>query len=209
MVYLVLEGPDGSGKSTQARRLSEFLRQRGRTVQHLREPGSTPVGEALRALLLAPSTGELLPLSEALLFSAARAELVARSIAPALQRGEDVVAERCWVSTLVYQCLAPGAVVGVGAVDFDWAIDVTRRAHGAWLPDAVFVLDVDGRTAAARRSKRDRDRFEARDDAFHARVRAAYRDVAAHDPAVRIVDAGRDADAVQQDLQRLLARWVP
>src|SRR5262245_53289308 len=106
MAYLVLDGPDGGGKSTQAELLCAWLRQRGRTVQHRREPGSTPVGEALRTLLLEPSTGDLLPLTEALLFSAARAELVAREIAPALQRGEDVVAERCYVATLVYQGLA-------------------------------------------------------------------------------------------------------
>ncbi|MEQ1635008.1 MAG: dTMP kinase, partial [Planctomycetota bacterium] len=86
MVYFVLDGPDGGGKSTQARALVEFLRSRGRTVQHLREPGSTPVGEGLRQTLLSPETGELLPLTEVLLFTAARAELIARVIGPALQR---------------------------------------------------------------------------------------------------------------------------
>ena len=78
MVYLVLDGPDGGGKSTQSRALVEFLRSRGRKVHHLREPGSTPVGEHLRQLLLSPETGDLQPRSEALLFTAARAELVAR-----------------------------------------------------------------------------------------------------------------------------------
>jgi dTMP kinase len=208
MVYIVLDGPDGGGKSTQAELLCTWLRERGRSVQHLREPGSTPVGEALRGLLLAPATGELLPLTEALLFSAARAELVARVIAPSLQRGEDVVAERCYVATLVYQCLAPAGPAGTG-VEFDWAIDVARRVHGPCVPDAVFVLDVDAATAAARRRRRDADRFEARDDAFHARVRQAYRDVAARDPSVQLVDASRDTAAVQQELRRRIARWVP
>jgi len=204
MVYLVLDGPDGGGKSTQATRLSVFLRERGHVVQHLREPGSTPVGEALRRLLLARDTGELLPLTEVLLFSAARAELVARVVAPALQRGEVVVAERGYVSTLAYQCL--GHQHGV---DFDWVLDVTRRAHGACLPDAVYVLDVDVATGQRRRRARTDDRFEARDAAFHERVRAAYRAVAQRDPAVELVDASQDVETVQRDLQRRALRWLP
>ncbi|MGE3174137.1 MAG: dTMP kinase [Planctomycetota bacterium] len=203
MAYLVLDGPDGGGKSTQAELLTGHLRQLGRTVHHLREPGSTPVGEALRALLLDAATGELLPLSEVLLFTAARAELVARVVAPALHRGDDVVAERCYASTLAYQCVAatPG-------VDFDWVLDVTRRAHGPWLPDAIYVLDVDVETAKARRSSRAADRFEGRDDAFHQRVRDAYRVVAARDPIVELVDARGAADAVQQDLRGRVQRWL-
>lgn len=203
MVYLVLDGPDGGGKSTQAELLTAYLRGRGRTVQHLREPGSTPVGEALRQLLLARATGELLPLSEVLLFTAARAELVAQGIAPALQRGEDVVAERCYVSTLAYQCLAPQR-----GIDFDFVLDLTRQAHGPWLPDAVFVLDCDVATAAQRRRQRTDDRFEARAAAFHERVRAAYRECAARLPDVELVDATADRDAVQAELQRRIGRWL-
>lgn len=206
MVYVVLDGPDGGGKSTQAGALCAHLRGRGRTVAHLREPGSTPVGEALRALLLAPATGELLPLTEALLFSAARAQLVHTAIRPALQRGEDVVVERCWVATVVYQALAPepGA-----AVERDWLLDLTRRVHGDCLPDAVFVLDVDPAVARARCGARAADRIEARDAAFHARVRAGYREIAALDPAVHLVEAGGDEAAVRDELLRRLVRWVP
>lgn len=209
MVYLVLDGPDGGGKSTQAERLCAFLCERGRTVQHLREPGSTPVGEALRQLLLAPATGDLRALTEVLLFTAARAELVQRAIAPALQRGEAVVAERCYVSTLAYQCLGARGAAGVElGVEFDWVIDLTRRAHGPWLPDAVYVLDVDVGTAAARRSARQHDRFEARDAAFHERVRAAYREVAARDPIVELVDASPSVESVQDELRRRVQRWL-
>lgn len=204
MAYLVLDGPDGGGKSTQAVRLCTWLRGKGRTVHHLREPGSTPVGEALRALLLARATGELLPWTEVLLFTAARAELVAQTIAPALQRGDDVVAERCFVSTLAYQCLGLDR-----GVDFDLVLELTRRAHGRFLPDAVFVLDVDVATARQRRRARTDDRFEARADAFHERVRQAYLDVAARLPAVEVVSAMGTLDAVQHDLQRRAARWLP
>lgn len=170
----------------------------------MREPGSTPVGEALRQLLLAPATGELERVTEALLFSAARGELVARVIAPALARGEIVVGERCWLSTVVYQALAspPG-------LDLDWLLDLTRRVHGACLPDAVFVLDVAPAVAAQRRRARREDRIEARGPDYHERVRAGYRAAAALEPRARLLDAGRPLAVVQQDLrarvQELLA----
>jgi dTMP kinase len=199
MPYVVLDGPDGSGKSTHTRRLCEYVQRRGREAVHLREPGSTPVGEALRALLLQPGTGELLPLTEALLFTAARAELVARVLAPALQRGAFVVAERCYCSTLVYQSLALER-----GLDFDWLCDLARRAHGALLPDAVFVLDTPVEVADARRARRKPDRFEGRDAAFRGRVRAAYLELARRLPEVQIVDASGDLDGVQQQLQQKL-----
>ncbi len=203
MVYLVLDGPDGGGKSTQAQRLCGWLQQRGRRVHHLREPGSTPVGEALRNLLLSPATGELLPLSEVLLFTAARAELVVQTIAPALARGEDVIAERCFLSTLVYQSLALEH-----GIDFDWILDLTRRAHGACLPDAIYVLDLAVEESARRRRSRQDDRFEARQHAFHGRVRAAYLEVGKRLPGVEVVDASGSFDAVQDELRRRAARWL-
>ena len=92
--YVALDGPDGCGKTAQARALVQWLTAEGRPVLHVREPGSTPVGEALRQLLLSPATGELQPVSEALLFAAARAELVAGKVAPALRAGSVVVSER-------------------------------------------------------------------------------------------------------------------
>jgi dTMP kinase len=202
--YVVLDGPDGGGKSSQARALVQHLRARGREVVHLREPGSTPVGEALRSLLLAESTGELSPLTEALLFTAARADLVARVVAPALQRGAVVVAERCYVSTLAYQGLAaqPG-------LDYEFIVRLTRAAHGSWLPDVVFVLDVPVETGLQRRRRRAGDRFEARGPAFHERVRAAYLEVARRETNVTVVDASGPLDEVQRTLQGLCARWVP
>jgi len=194
--YLVLDGPDGAGKSTQARALCEWLRAAGRTVLHLREPGSTPLGEALRTLLLQPGTGELRPLTEALLFTAARAELVAQVIAPALAQGQVVVAERCYLSTLAYQGLAarPG-------VDRELLLELTRQAHGDCLPHAVFVLDVPAAVAAARRQARAGDRIELRGIDYHARVRAAFLEVARHEPAAQIVDASGSSSAVQQQLR--------
>ena len=156
-LYVQLDGPDGCGKSSQAAALVGWLQAAGHAALHVREPGSTPVGEALRQLLLSPATGELQAITEALLFSAARAELVAQQVAPALARGSIVVAERGYLSTLVYQALAtePG-------LDVAWVLDLTRRVHGACLPDVVFVLDVGAAVATMRRASRTHDRIEAR-----------------------------------------------
>lgn len=196
MRYVTLDGPDGCGKSTQARALCEWLGQRGQRVLHVREPGSTPVGEALRRLLLDRQTGELQTITEALLFSAARAESVAKVVAPALQRGEFVVAERGYLSTIVYQALAaePG-------LDLDWVLDLTRRVHGATLPDAIFVLDVPPAVARARRAVRRDDRIEARGADYHDRVREGFLRIARLDARCRVVDSAQPFARVQEELR--------
>ncbi len=204
-VYVALDGPDGCGKSTQAEALADWVRDQGRAVLHVREPGSTPVGEALRRLLLDPGTGALLPLSEMLLFSAARAELVARVIAPATAAGTVVIAERCYLSTLVYQLLANGAEEDVG-----WLFELTRRVHGAALPDAIFVLDVPLGTSRARRHSRDPDRIEARGGDYHERVRRGFRRTLELEVRAVAIDAAWPFASVQATLRahlgRLLAR---
>ena len=203
--YVALDGPDGCGKSSQAAALVAWLGERGRRALHVREPGSTPVGEALRALLLSPATGELQPISEALLFSAARAELMANVVAPALARGDVVVAERCYLSTVVYQGLATAAGNGMSV---DWLFDLTRRVHGACLPDAVFVLDVPVAVSLARRSSRTADRFEARGDDYHERVRQGYLRACQLDGRARLLDAARGFDVVQHDLRASLTELL-
>lgn len=201
--YVALDGPDGCGKSTQARHLVAWLEAEGADVLHVREPGSTPVGEALRQLLLAPDTGELRALTEVLLFSAARAELVERVIAPARAAGRLVVAERCYLSTAVYQLLAEA---DGDACALSWFEDLTRRVHGAYLPDAIFVLDVSAEVAAERRTRRVDDRIEARGAAYHARVRDGYLAMAAREPRAHVVDASASFDDVQSRLRELLRR---
>lgn len=200
MVYVVLEGGDGCGKSVQAERLCAWLGRRGTRTLHLREPGSTPVGEALRALLLSPDTGSLTPRTEAWLFSAARAELVARQVRPALADGVVVVVERSFLSTLVYQGMVfeGGDAPGIPREEL-WAL--ARQAHGDCMPDRVFLLDVAPEVAARRRQARTADRIEARQGGFHERVRTAFLELAEAMPLVERVDAGRDLDDVQADLQ--------
>jgi len=196
LTWIALEGGDGCGKSSQAVALVAWLRERNRAVVHVREPGSTPVGEALRTLLLSPATGDLRTITEALLFSAARAEMVEKVVAPALQRGEIVVAERCYLATVVYQALA-----GTPPLEPEWVFDLTRRVHGSHLPDRIFVLDVPPQVALQRRRRRAHDRIEARSADYHDRVRSGFVRACELEPRARLIDASRSFDVVQADLR--------
>jgi dTMP kinase len=185
---IAFEGVEGSGKSTQLELLRQALEGRGdapdgrsREVVVTREPGGTPAGERVRDLLLDP-TVELHPRAEALLFAAARAELVERVIRPALERGAVVLCDRYLDSSLAYQGGARG--LGRGPVE-----DVNRFATGGLLPDLVVLLDLDPAAGLGRRARHP-DRIEAQDLDFHRRVRDAFRDLAAADPErFAVVDA--------------------
>lgn len=210
--YIVLEGGDFCGKSTQATRLVAALRARGREVEHVREPGSTPLAESLRELVLADTGREIEPVTEALLFSAARRELMTRTVAPALARGAVVVAERSFVSTMVYQCIAP--VTAEERVPLETVVEMTRAVHGDVWPTAVLVLDLDPSLGGARRASRgELDRIENRGDAFAKRVRQAFLEVAASNELAglvgpgraHVVDASADLDAVESEIARVLA----
>jgi dTMP kinase len=169
-VFVVLEGGEGSGKSTQAQILARRLRAEGRDVVETFEPGGTARGALLRSVLLDDET-PLDPHAELLLLAADRAQHVSELIEPALARGAVVVCDRFSPSTLVYQGVARG--LGVETVE---AID--RFAAQGALPDIVVVLDVSDAVAKARLPEA-RDRFERAGAEFHASVRAAYRDLAA------------------------------
>jgi dTMP kinase len=164
-VFVSFEGVDGSGKSTQAELLAGHLRAAGRDVVLTREPGGTPLGEAIRELLLG---GEAMtPWAEAALFAAARAELVAEVIAPALDRGAWVVCDRFVDSSLAYQGIARG--LGV-----DEVLELNLPVIGGRLPDRTFVLLLDG---SAARLAAAPDRIEREGDAFRARVNDAYHEL--------------------------------
>lgn len=167
-VFIVLEGGDGCGKSTQAARLVSRLRELGREVVATREPGATDVGAAIRSLVL--SGGDLDPRTEALLIAADRAEHVSRVIRPALERGAVVVSDRYVPSSLAYQGVARG--LGVEAV-----ARLSAWATGGLGPDLVIVFDVDPAAAAGRRAG-PQDRMEREPDAFRASVLTAYRELA-------------------------------
>ncbi len=198
-MFVSFEGVDGSGKSTQARLLAEHLQAGGREVVLTREPGGTPLGEAIRGLLLA---GEAMaPWAEAALFAAARAELVEQVIAPALDRGASVVCDRYVDSSLAYQGIA--RELGV-----DEVLELNRPAIGGLLPDRTFVLLLDA-DESERRVGGDPDRIEREGVDFRARVAAAYRELADRFPE-RIVplDGTQTVEEIAQAVRADLEAYV-
>jgi dTMP kinase len=195
-MFLTFEGLDGSGKTTQVELLRRHLEEAGREVVVTREPGGTELGERIRELLLRGP--DMSPWAEATLFAAARAELVERVIAPARERGADVLCDRFVDSSLAYQGLARG--LGLDAV-----LELNLAAVQGVLPDRTFLLLVDP-SVATRRTGGDPDRIEREDDEFRTRVDAAYRELAERFPEriVPIDSAGSPeevADLVRGELQ--------
>jgi dTMP kinase len=193
-VFVSFEGVDGSGKSTQADMLADHIRAAGRDVVLTREPGGTPLGEAIRELLLGGDA--MTPWAEAALFAAARAELVAEVIAPALDRGAWVVCDRFVDSSLAYQGIARG--LGVEGV-----LELNMPVIGGRLPDRTFVLLLDD---SAARLAGAPDRIEREGNAFRARVNDAYRELVDRFPERMVaLDGTRTvkdlAAAVRADLE--------
>jgi dTMP kinase len=187
-LFVTFEGIDRSGKSTQARLLTEALGDRALAV---REPGGTPAGEQVRALLK-DATVPLGPEAEALLFAAARAELVARVIRPALDDGRVVVSDRFLDSSLAYQ----GGARGLG---IDEVERINRFATGGLVPDLTFLLEIDPAQAAARAG--ESDRFEEEGFALQEAVQDAYERLVASDPGRwRRIDATRSPDEVHAEV---------
>lgn len=195
---MTFEGLDGSGKTTQARLLGEFLGALGREVVVTREPGGTELGERVRELLLGGTP--VSPWAEAALFAASRAEHAELVIRPALERGADVVCDRFVDSSLAYQ----GIVRGLG---LERVLELNLSVLGGLLPDRTFVLEVDAATAAARRGGTP-DRIEREGDSFQEQVGLAYRELAGRFPErIELLDGslppGRLAGAVQDRVRSL------
>jgi dTMP kinase len=205
-LFLSFEGGEASGKSVQAKRLAEWLQAHGRAVISVREPGSTPVGERVRDIVLHAKDIPLAPNAQALLYSTARAQLVRDVIRPELAKGRIVIVDRFYDSTLAYQGYGHGA-------DLDHLRAVTAFAVGDTRPDRTFLLDLpvdaaEGR-AATRKPGRAWDRFEAEASAFHERVRAGYLKLAEAEPArFVVIRADRDVDAVAADVSREVERLL-
>ena len=187
-LFVVLEGGDASGKSTQARQLADRLRSNGRDVVETFEPGATQTGAAIRALLL-DGDGPVDPTTEALLLAADRAQEVTDVIRPALGRGADVVSDRFVPSSLAYQGVGRG--LGVERVE-----KLNRWATGGLEPDVVVVLDVDEAVATSRRDAPG-DRLERAGAEFHAAVRDAYRTLGA-DRGWVVIDGNDDPELVSE-----------
>ncbi|MFT4282007.1 dTMP kinase [Microbacterium sp.] len=175
-LWVTFEGGDGSGKTTQAGLLEEWLRESGRSVVRTREPGGTEVGNLIRDIVL-HHRGDIAPRAEALLYAADRAHHVASLVRPALERGEVVIQDRYLDSSVAYQ--------GAGRVlDSDEIRRLSLWATGGALPDLTVLLDLDPAAARRRLDADDKpfDRLEAEKADFHARVRSAYLGLAAAEP---------------------------
>ena len=201
-VFITFEGGDGSGKSTQLKLLARRLEAAGIPVRTLREPGGTSVGEAVRAILLNPDHSGLDDTAEILLYEAARAQLVAEVIEPALEAGEVVLCDRFFDSTTAYQGYARG-------IDLSEVAALNRAATGNLKPDRTLLLDIDPQAGLKRATSDGADRLEGEDLGFHDAVRTGFLTIAAEDPQrVRVVDADGTIEEVAERVDAAL-RDVP
>ena len=197
--FIVLDGPEGAGKSTQAERLVQRLRGLGRQATAVRDPGSTPVSERIRDVLLDNLLPDMDVRTEAFLYMASRAEMVARIIRPALEVGLIVVSDRFVSSTVAYQGAA-------GGVDPAVIWDLGRIACGGIEPDLTVILDLPV-DAGFGRIRRERDRIESKDNAYHEKVRQGFLAMARERPdKFVVVDATRSPDEVARAIEEAVTR---
>ncbi|MDG2240186.1 MAG: dTMP kinase [Longimicrobiales bacterium] len=202
--FIVLEGGDGVGKSTQAALLSSFMDARGIPHVLTREPGGTPVGEAIRELLLGRADFDMPAETELLLMLAARATFVRDVVRPALAEGKVVLADRFSLSTLAYQGYGRG-------LDLDDVREAIRIATGGLDADLYVVLDLPAREGTARQQRdgMQPDRIEQAGDAFLGRVREGYLELAESEVTVRTVSARGKPEEVHMRIREVLARTFP
>ena len=196
--FLSFEGGEGSGKSVQAKILTELLQKRGVDVVLTREPGGTAAGERIREIVLHAQEIALSPEAQVLLYSTARAQNVREVIRPAIESGKIVIADRFFDSTMAYQGYGHG-------VPLDRIREVTRLACEDVIPDRTFLLDIPVHIGLGRsgwRAQSKWDRFEVLDPAFHERVREGYLRLAAAEPKRwQVIDAARDEASIAQDVR--------
>jgi dTMP kinase len=199
--FIVLDGGEGCGKTTQTRMLAARLSTDGVPVLTVRDPGATHIGEQIRAILLNPEQSVMGMRCEMLLYMAARAQLMTQTILPALNAGQCVICDRFVSSTLAYQLGGEGLTAGEIRGVADTAIQ--RR----W-PDLTLVLDIPV-LQSDERLNRPKDRIERRSREYHETVRRNYLQQAAGDPKrYRVIDAGRDAQAVHVDVLDAVQQWA-
>jgi len=194
--FVTLEGPEGGGKSTQAQRLTDHLKNRGQDVLFTREPGGTEIGDQIRRIIMSLENKSMSPEAEFLLFSASRAQVVRELIRPHLKRGGVVVCDRFYDSSLAYQ--------GFGhELDLELLQTITGFVTGGLIPDLTLLLDLTSELGLERRKQDGRwNRLDDYDLAFHERVRAGYLQLADAEPErwVRI-DAAHTEDEIQSQIR--------
>jgi dTMP kinase len=198
-MFITLEGPEGSGKTSHIHFLVEFLQEKGFTVFPTREPGGTSIGEQIREVLHNLKNTEMNPRAETLLYQAARAQFVEQVVRPRLALGETVLSDRYADSTIAYQ--------GYGhQQDLEQVRSLVRYATGGLVPDLTILMDVDVEVGIGRKStSREWNRLDAYQLEFHQRVRAGYLEMVRQEPLRwLVVDAGKGWEEVQTQLRRIL-----
>jgi dTMP kinase len=195
--FIVLDGPDGCGKSTQAKMLIQWLEKQGVNTVRFRDPGDTDIGEKIREILLNPEHCLMSTETEVLLYMAARAQLWTERIAPALKSNQCVVLDRWLSSTLAYQGWA-------GGFGLDRIIKIAEDCLEKIWPDITIILDLD-LISASKRMNRQLDRMEAKGDEYHNKVREGFLKLAEQQENVCVVDAGSDIESVHQNVIQLIS----
>jgi len=194
-LFIVMEGADGSGKTTQINLLKEYLEEAGYECLITREPGGTVIGEEIRQLILNPEHKEMSPVTEMLLYAASRAQLVHEVIGPALEEGKIVISDRFVDSSIVYQGIA--RKLGISTVSA-----VNAPGIGIYRPDGIFFIDL-SEAEGLRRKKEQKnlDRMEQEGIDFHHMVSEGYRKVLSGRPEVMKIDGGRSIDTIQKKIR--------
>ena len=194
-LFIVMEGPDGSGKTTQINLLKEYLEEAGYECLITREPGGTVIGEEVRQLILNPEHKEMSPVTEMLLYAASRAQLVHEVIGPALEEGKIVISDRFVYFSIVYQGIA--RKLGISTVSA-----VNAPGIGIYRPDGIFFIDL-SEAEGLRRKKEQKnlDRMEQEGIDFHHMVSEGYRKVLSGRPEVMKIDGGRSIDTIQKKIR--------
>ena len=196
--FIVLDGPDGCGKSSQARMLMDWVQSQGVATVGFRDPGATVIGEKIREILLSPAHEAMTTPAEVLLYMAARVQLWAEKIGPALSEGECVVMDRWLSSTCAYQGYA-------GEFGVEKVIDIAQDSLERVWPDLTIILDVDLKTAA-QRLQRELDRMERKGDNYHSRVREGFLKLAEDRSDFVVVDAAADVEAVHKEVVKVVQK---
>jgi dTMP kinase len=196
--FIVLDGPDGCGKSSQTRMLMDWVQSQGIAAVGFRDPGATVIGEKIREILLSPAHEAMTTPAEVLLYMAARVQLWAEKIGPALRENKCVVMDRWLSSTCAYQGYA-------GEFGMEKVIDIAKQSLERVWPDLTIVLDVDLKTAA-QRLKRELDRMERKGDDYHSRVREGFLRLARDRPDFVVVDATASVEAVHKEVVKVVQK---
>ncbi len=197
-LFIVLEGPDGSGKSTMANKIGEYYKLKGKEIEFTREPGGTNISEKIRELILDNNNVEMDYRTEALLYAAARAQLVSQKIIPWLEKGKVVISERFVYSSLVYQGLGRG-------LNLEDIKKINDFATCNIVPNLVLLFDIDPEKALNRKLRfNNGDRLENENISFHRRVYDGYKKIASYYPEIKTINAERSIEELFEEIKNII-----